>query len=329
MNSKIAILGAGSWGGTLSCLLANAGRDVTLWSHNREKVILLQRSRKLMQPMTVGLPESVTVSNDLAETFEGAQAALLCCKAQVMREVAQQLAQLNVELPPLVSTAKGMELHTLKRMSEVLREVVPSARVAALSGPNLAPEIMQGSPAASVVASEDEDCATQVQQLLSSPLFRVYSSTDLIGVELGGILKNIMAIAAGCSDGLNLGTNAKAALLTRGLSEMTRFATALGAKPLTLSGLSGMGDLFATCTSSLSRNYRVGFELAKGQKLEDITRGLGGTAEGVTTTEAVCELSKRLGIELPIAEQVEATLKCKTTPKGAIMTLMTRPLSSE
>jgi glycerol-3-phosphate dehydrogenase (NAD(P)+) len=168
-----------------------------------------------------------------------------------------------------------------------------------------------------------------MQRRLSVPSFRVYANDDLVGVELGGSLKNIIAIAAGSSDGLELGANAKAALLTRGLAEMTRLAVALGARPLTLSGLAGMGDLFATCTSALSRNYRLGHAMARGKSRKEAAAALGATAEGVPTTEAVCELSKRLGIEMPIAEQVEATLKGKSTAQGAIMTLMTRPLAIE
>ena len=328
MSTKIAILGAGSWGGTLAVLLAKSGHQVALWSHDREKVILIERSRKLLQPVAHDLPDGVTISDDLSAALDAADLALICCKSQAMREVAGRLKKCG-KLPVLVSAAKGLELHSNKRMSEVLLEVLPDAKVCSLSGPNLAPEILQGLPSASVVACEDEGAAEGVQQLLSTSMFRVYSSGDLVGVELGGTLKNVIAIAAGCSDGLNLGTNAKAALLTRGLAEIARLATALGAKPLTLAGLSGMGDLFATCTSALSRNYRVGYELAKGQKLDDILAGLGGIAEGVTTAQAVCELSKSLEIELPIAEQVEALLSGKTTPKGAIMTLMTRPLASE
>jgi len=193
----------------------------------------------------------------------------------------------------------------------------------------LADEVLGGLPTASVVASADINLARSLQSQLSAPKFRVYASDDPVGIELGGTLKNVIAIAAGACDGLSLGVNAKASLLTRGLAEITRLAVRLGAKPQTMAGLAGMGDLFATCSGPLSRNYRVGFELARGKALSLILEELGSVAEGVPTAEAVCELSKRLGLELPIAEQVESTLKGNSTPAGAIMALLSRPLASE
>jgi glycerol-3-phosphate dehydrogenase (NAD(P)+) len=229
----------------------------------------------------------------------------------------------------IVSAVKGLELTTSKRMSGVVAEYVGDLPICSLSGPNLAGEILAGLPAASVVACKDAAVAATVQRMLSVANFRVYSNEDLIGVELGGTLKNVIAIAAGASDGLKLGCNAKSALLTRGLAEMTRLAVRMGAKPITLAGLAGMGDLVATCAGPASRNYRLGMELAQGKPQAEILQNLGAIAEGVTTAEAVCELSKQLGLELPIAEQVNATLKGKSTPKGAIMTLMGRPPSSE
>ena len=233
------------------------------------------------------------------------------------------------EIPNLVSAAKGLELKSLKRMSEVLESYLPNAKVLSLSGPNLAYEIRSGLPSASTVAARDIEVAREVQMSLSTKTFRLYASDDLAGVELGGTLKNVIAIAAGASDGLKLGVNAKSALLTRGLKEMVRLSQALGAKESTLFGLSGMGDLIATCEGPLSRNYRIGKFLAENLTLEEAIEKVGSLAEGVETTHAVCELSKKVSIDLPIAFQVQATLKGITTPKKSIMTLMQRPLALE
>lgn len=331
-HEHIAILGAGTWGAVLAWLYGSNGRSVSLWSHDPEKAARLAAQRKIEKPLVVTIPDSVEISGDLPAAISGAETIILCCTSQSMREVAGRLAGILGESgsrPTLVSAVKGLELGTFKRMSEILCEMLPDLPVCALSGPNLAAEILQGRPAASVAACANLETARAVQRRLSVPSFRVYANDDLAGVELGGSLKNVIAIAAGSSDGLELGANARAALLTRGLAEMTRLAVALGARPVTLSGLAGMGDLVATCSSPLSRNYRLGYVMAQGQSLQQAAAALGATAEGVPTTEAVCELSKRLGIEMPIAEQVEATLKGKTTAKGAIMTLMTRPLAIE
>jgi glycerol-3-phosphate dehydrogenase (NAD(P)+) len=214
-------------------------------------------------------------------------------------------------------------------MSEVIEEVIPGYTVASLSGPNLASEILGGKPACAVIGCHWLDQAAWLQGRLSLPNLRLYSNSDIIGVELGGTLKNVIAIAAGVSDGLGLGANSKAALLTRGLAEITRLAVRLGAKPLTMSGLAGMGDLLATAAGPQSRNYKLGLELAGGGTTDGILKEMEVAVEGVPTTYAVCELSKRLGLELPIAAQFEATLKGKSSPEEAIMALMTRPLSAE
>lgn len=328
---NIAVLGAGSWGSTLSWLLANSGRFVRLWTQDPVKAERINSTHLIERPLKIEIPAQVIASSDLGECLIDADVVLFCCTSQSTRSLAMRLVdKLDKNRPPiLVSAVKGLELSTLKRMSQVISEVLPGLSVCSLSGPNLAAEILAGLPAASVIACGDISTASAVQKALSMPAFRVYTNDDLIGVELGGTLKNVIAIAAGASDGLNLGSNAKAALLTRGLAEMTRLAVRLGAKPITLAGLAGMGDLFATCTGPVSRNYRLGMEYARGKSLEEVLVGLEAIAEGVTTADAVCELSKRLGLELPIAEQVDAALKGKTTPKGAIMTLMGRPPSIE
>lgn len=330
-NEKIVILGAGSWGSTLAWLLGSSGKSLALWSHDKAKAARLQQTRKVSAPLAIDLPDSVEVVDDLS-CVRDATIILLCCTAQTMREVSTRL---STELGGggsgkiLVSAAKGIELNSDLRMTEVLSQSLPDADVCVLSGPNLAAEILRGLPTATVVACQDEAIATRVQHALSLPTLRVYTNNDVAGVELGGALKNIIAIACGAVDGLDLGTNAKAALMTRGLAEMTRLAVALGAKPTTMSGLAGMGDLVATCYSSLSRNYRVGFRMARGESSNEIERELGAIAEGVSTARAVCQLSKKLNIKMPIAEQVDATVKGLCTPEKAIMSLMKRPLASE
>jgi glycerol-3-phosphate dehydrogenase (NAD(P)+) len=365
----IAILGAGSWGSTLAWLLASNGRQVHLWSHDPLKVQTLKETRSVEKPLAVTIPSSVVINADLRSCIEPATVILFACSAQSMRSVAEQVREIltpgNMIGKPqavaaadvalsgssgssasrtenvgplradahtkkiLVSAAKGIELKTFLRMSQVLAELLPGYDVCALSGPNLAAEVLRGLPTASVIACADIESARKAQEQLNVPSFRIYTNDDVTGVELGGAFKNIIGIAAGVVDGLDLGTNAKAALMTRGLAEMTRLSIALGGKPATLAGLSGMGDLVATCYSVLSRNYRLGFQLAKGETLDMARKELGAVAEGVTTAQAVCELSQRLGIELPIAEQVDRTLRGSSTPVKAIMTLMTRPLASE
>ena len=340
--SKIAILGAGSWGTTLTWLLGNNERQVSIWSRNQEKLEQIKKLRRLEHPLDISIPESVEVCDDMDRCLEGAAIILFCCTAQSMRSVGLAVNKaLSAKVAArahgsardgqavLVSAAKGLELKTFQRMSQILSYVVPGHQVCALSGPNLAVEVLRGLPTASVIACEQEETARFVQEQLSVPSFRLYTNTDVIGVELGGALKNIIAIAAGAVDGLNLGTNAKSALMTRGLAEMVRLATTMGAKPTTLSGLAGMGDLVATCYSSLSRNYRLGYQVAQGKSPADAERHLGSVAEGATTASAVCELSQKLDVPMPIAEQVDAALKGRSTAEKAIMALMTRPLSSE
>jgi glycerol-3-phosphate dehydrogenase (NAD(P)+) len=249
-----------------------------------------------------------------------------------MRSIVKKVAMVPAiknSKPLLVSAVKGIELDSLKRMSEIIEEELPGLELCVLSGPNLAKEILQDLPTAAVIASKNASAASLVQKYLSVPKFRLYTNTDVIGVELGGTLKNVIAIAAGCADGLNLGANAKAALITRGLSEISRLAVFLGAKPTTLAGLAGMGDLLATCASPLSRNYHLGLEMAKGKSLQSILKETGAVIEGITTTTAICKISQNLNIELPIAKLVQAFLDGSLSPSEAIMALMNRPLISE
>lgn len=333
-SSKITVLGSGAWGGTLAWLLSLEGKNVVLWGRDKEKQEKIASSRSLDDPVTVNLPSNCHVTSSIDEALDKATIVLFACTSQSMSKVAQLVAEQlkgmeESELPYCVSVVKGLESNSLKRMTEVILEKLPRARVLSLSGPNLAFEIRSGLPAASVIAHTDLKVAEHVQSILSTRKFRLYASNDLAGVELGGTLKNVIAIAAGASDGLELGVNAKSALLTRGLAEMVRLATTFGAHPSTLFGLSGMGDLIATCQGPLSRNYRVGQYLAQNLTLDETLEKVGSVAEGVKTTYAVCELSKKNSIELPIAFQVQDTLNGITTPKESIMILMGRPLAKE
>ena len=334
---KVSIIGAGSWGLTLTSLFCDANKEIVLYTGNTQKIEQLEKYNKLDKPVSVSfIPGTVNFTNDLGLAIKDADLIILCCTSQSMRSVTKKIAsQLGNSLstgakkPIIVSAVKGLDLTTLERMSQIIEQEIPMVEVCVLSGPNLAKEILQGLPTAAVIASSTPQAATKVQQILSVPKFRLYTNTDVIGVELGGTLKNVIAIAAGCADGLKLGANAKAALITRGLAEMTRLAVHLGAKPITLAGLAGMGDLLATCSSPLSRNFNLGMQMAQGKSLQNVLDETGAVIEGVATTAAVCKLSEKLNIELPIAKLVQAFLDGSLSPAQAIMTLMNRPLISE
>lgn len=328
--SRVAVLGAGAWGGTLAWLLASAGKKVSLWGRNPGKIRALRDSGRLPDPLPVPIPADLRLTADLADAVSGARLIIVATSSQSMKAVAASLAAAGAADGTLVvSAAKGLSMETLERMSEVIESNLPGAVALALSGPNLAYEIRSGLPTAAVVACADLEMARAVQECLSVRTLRLYAADDIAGVELGGTLKNIIAIAAGASDGLDLGVNAKAALMTRGLAEMVRLSTRLGASPATLYGLSGMGDLIATCQGPLSRNYRFGKILAAGRDLSAALAEVGSCVEGVATTRAVCELSQKLAIDLPIARQVRSTLDGEVTPEESIMALMRRPLVTE
>jgi glycerol-3-phosphate dehydrogenase (NAD(P)+) len=345
MPTKIAVLGAGSWGATLARVLALAGKDVSLWTRDDEKAIRISAQRHVDKPLSIDLPESITVSSDLEKCLRGRQILIFACTSQSMRAVAQLVKtkikcasavaasarspEILADIPVLVSAAKGLELASFQRMSQILAEILPAFPVCSLSGPNLAAEVLKGLPTATVIACQDAAVAKYVQSQLTIASLRMYSNDDITGVELGGAFKNVIAIAAGGVDGLALGANAKAALMTRGLAEMTRLAVTMGARASTMAGLAGLGDLMATCSSELSRNYRLGKMVALGTPPEEALSSLGAVAEGVNTARAVCQLAHEMSIELPIAMQVEYALRGDVNPQKAIMNLMTRPLVSE
>jgi glycerol-3-phosphate dehydrogenase (NAD(P)+) len=330
--SGVAVIGTGAWGTTLARLVAQGPQtqspdaDVTLWEHRPERATELEREREnraFLPGFT--LPPRLRVCADLAEAVRGRAVILLVTPAQRMREQARLLAPLLAPGVIVVNCSKGLELGSHLRMTQILAETVPAGvRICALSGPNLAREVAQGMPTGSVVASADPAAADRVRLALSTPAFRVYTSDDVVGVELGGALKNIIALGVGVNDGLGYGDNAKATFMTRGLAEMSRLALAAGANPLTLAGLAGLGDLIATCSSPLSRNRTLGLELAAGKPLAQALAERKSVAEGVTTTRAALELAANVGVELPITEQIARVLFEGKPVREAVSSLMER-----
>jgi glycerol-3-phosphate dehydrogenase (NAD(P)+) len=330
---SIAVIGAGSWGTALSLALSNMGHKVRLWAYEAEVVesVLRDRENKLYLP-GVGLPEAIIPTGSLSDAIHGTQIVMTVMPSHACRAIYRQMLPDLLPDMILVSATKGLEEGSLMRMSEVIRNVVEArfgSSPAVLSGPSFASEVAGGDPTAIVVASEDQNIARRVQAEFSLGSLRLYTSADVIGVELGGAVKNVIAIAAGVIEGLGLGHNPKAALITRGLAEMTRLAMACGARRETLAGLAGMGDLVLTCTGHLSRNRAVGFELGRGRTLREIIGSTQTVAEGVKTTAATVELARRCSIEMPITHQVHQILQGRISPRDAIRELMERALKNE
>ncbi len=328
---KLAVLGLGCWGLVLTKLLTSQFDEVWGWSRKQDlsEDLLLHKRSKV--PFCVELDEKVNITHDLKSAIDGADIILLVVSTSAIRVVCEQLKEAGIKDEQiLVNTSKGLELPSLKRMSEVIKEVLPNQKFAVLSGPTLAREVLEGQPTAASVASDDFMVAKFVQQSLNvDGRFRLYTNDDVVGVEFGGSLKNVIAIAAGFISELNMGDNAKGAILTRGMAEIVRVGTALGAKPSTFWGLSGMGDLIATCSSPLSRNHTVGRMLAKGKKIDDILAELGSVAEGVKTSKAICELSEKLNIDTPISHAIYEAVYSKENSKEIFMNLMFRQLKAE
>ncbi|HEY6273950.1 MAG TPA: NAD(P)H-dependent glycerol-3-phosphate dehydrogenase [Terriglobales bacterium] len=335
--SRIAVIGAGAWGTALAIVAGRRGdHQVKLWALEKEVVqsAFESRANNIYLP-GCKLPLTVTVTCDFQEALAGADIVVSVMPSHHCRRTFEHMAQWLLPRMVFVSATKGVENDTLLRMSDVIHEVVGrfcgfQPRIAALSGPSFAKEVAQCSPTAVTVASSDSNLAAQIQKEFSDPYFRVYVNDDLIGVELGGALKNVIAIAAGVCHGLGLGHNSIAALMTRGLAEITRLAVACGAQPQTMAGLAGMGDLVLTCTGGLSRNRSVGTALGQGQALEQIIEGMHGTvAEGVLTTNAALGLARKYSVEMPITEQMYAILHNDKSPLDAIRDLMSRPGKAE
>ena len=337
--TRIAILGAGSWGTTLSVVLARARKphEISLWSHNAKLAETLQLHRENTTYLKgIRLPDSIRATHNMETALAGAQIVIGAIPSVHARAVyTQALPSITKEMI-FVSATKGLEPETHLRVSVVLALVLakteasePSQRIAVLSGPSFAVEAARGEPTAVVLAAQDAALATLLQDEFSGPSFRLYTNDDVLGVELAGAMKNVMAIAAGACQGLGLGSNPLAALITRGLAEMTRLAGALGACPETLGGLAGLGDLVLTCTGALSRNRHVGMELGKGRRLPEILAEMRMVAEGVDTAAPLLALAREQGIEMPITERVDAILHHGQSPRDAIREIMDRPLRRE
>jgi len=335
--SDIAVIGGGAWGTGIAIVLGRKGTHrVRLWAHEADVCESITHKR-VNEKFLPGrrIPDSVTASNDLAGTLQGAQIVVSVMPSQHCRALFERMRPLIPPQTVIVSATKGLEEESLQRMTEVIAEVLKrnygtSPAVGALSGPSFAQEVARGDPTAITIASTDATLLRTVQQEFSDPSFRVYTNNDVIGVELGGALKNIVAIAAGICDGLGLGHNSVAALITRGLAEMTRLVVACGGRTETMAGLAGLGDLVLTCTGGLSRNRSVGVELGRGRTLPEIIAGMHGmVAEGVFTTSAAVGLAHARNVEMPITEQMHAILHQGKSPREAIQVLMSRTGKSE
>ncbi len=325
--ASVGVIGSGAWGTTLALLLANKGAETTLWEHRPERAFEMQQRREnvLFLP-GIRFPGALHVTSDIKEAVEEKDMLLLVTPSQLMRENVRMFAPYVGRETLFVSGSKGIEISSLKRMTEVIKEELPAMgrRVVALSGPTIAREVADGKPTAAVVAAEDREVAVQARILLTTSQFRVYTADDVVGVELGGAFKNIIAIGAGIIDGMHMGENAKAAFITRGLAELVRLGLAAGANPFTFVGLAGIGDLIVTCASPLSRNQQLGRRLAAGEKLEDILASTHTVAEGVSTTRAALKLAKRYQVELPITYQLSQVLFEGLDPHEAVPELMMR-----
>lgn len=324
---RVSVIGAGSWGTTVAMLAARKNPTV-LWARRPELAEAINSTSENREYLSgIRLPYGLTATADLATALAGAEVVVFGVPSHGFRTVVGRLREAVAPDVPVLSLTKGLEQDTLLRMTQIITELMPTHRpelVGVLTGPNLAPEIAAGQPAAAVIGMKDGAAAAALQQLLIDPTFRVYTNADVIGCELAGALKNVMAIAAGMAVGLGFGDNTLATLITRALAELTRLGVTLGGEASTFSGLAGVGDLIATCTSHRSRNHMVGVELAKGRRLDEIVADMKMVAEGVKTTRAVLDLAARHGIDMPIAAQVGRVLYEGEHPRAAVLSLMTR-----
>ena len=325
--ASVGVIGSGAWGTTLALLLTKNGIETILWEYTPERAVKMQQRRENSMFLPgIRFPDGLYVTSNVQEAVEGRDMLLLVTPSQRMRENVRLLAPYVSHNTIFVNATKGIEISSLKRMTEIIREELPNAgdRVAALSGPNISREIAEGKPTAGVVAAYDQEIAVQARTLLTTSNYRVYTAHDVVGVELGGALKNIIAICTGINDSMHMGDNAKAAFITRGLAELSRLGLAAGAHPLTFAGLAGIGDLIATCASPLSRNHQLGQRIGTGEKLEQILSSTHTVAEGVYTTKAALKLAERYQVELPITYQLSLVLFEGHDPYEAIIELMAR-----
>lgn len=329
-STRLTVLGGGSWGTALAMVLAPRYDRISQWTYEADlaKEMAAERENKVFLP-GFRLPPNIDVNSSLEESLRGADMVLGVMPSTVLRQVYTDARGFIPPHIPIVSATKGIERGTQKRMSEIIAEVTGHSRIAVLSGPSFAREVARGEPTLVVVAALERALCDEVQRAFTGPTFRMYTSLDPVGAEIGAALKNVIAIAAGICHGLGLGSNAMAALITRGLAEITRLAVSMGGKPATLAGLAGLGDLILTCTGELSRNRRVGVELSKGKNLEEITSGMRMIAEGVENTYSAVELAKRQGISMPIAETLHSIFTQGKSPHDALRELMERPAGAE
>ncbi len=332
-SQRVAVIGAGAWGTALARHLAEKQISVWLWAHEAEVVQAVEQRRENVVFLPgVRLPPTLTATNLLSDALEGADCVIFAVPSHVARLVLSRIGPLLPQSVPFVSATKGIEESSLELMTQVMQDVLPPhmrSSLMVLSGPSFASEVSQGKPTALCLAGQDAGAVKAIQALFMTPAFRVYADDDLIGVQLGGSLKNVMALAAGVVDGLELGHNARAALITRGLAEMIRLGLAMGADPRTFYGLSGVGDLILTCTGPLSRNHSVGVRLGKGERLEGILASMQAVAEGVRTAKAALGLAQRCGVDMPIVQEVNAVLFADKSCRQAVGDLMEREAKEE
>jgi glycerol-3-phosphate dehydrogenase (NAD(P)+) len=333
MTTKVAVLGAGSWGTALAKSLSDAGHEVHLWARREEQATAIQGARENSAYLPgISLGTTLTATSSLERALTGASLVLSVVPTHGLRDTIATAVSFMPESAPILSATKGIENGTLELVSGIFDACLPASRrhlMTYLGGPSFAKEVAQGMPTAVVVAGSDASVSARVQSILGTDRLRVYTTDDVVGIELGGSLKNVMAIAAGIGDGLGFGHNTRAAIITRGLAELSRLATKLGAHPMTLAGLGGMGDLVLTCTGDLSRNRKVGLELGRGKKLGEILASMNQVAEGVRTTKSAYELCRREDVEMPIVDAVYRILYEDMPPLEGVVGLMTRKLRAE
>ena len=329
MKSHIAVVGAGSWGTTVASTVAQ-NQSTMLWARRAALAQQITAEHENIDYLRgVALTESLLCSSNLQDVVRDASIVMMAVPSNGFRDVLVEVAKYVSPQVPIVSLTKGLERDTLKRMSEVVADVLPRHCVAVLTGPNLAHEILAGQPAATVVGCSDDEIAKQIQVLLTRPTLRVYTNPDVVGCEIGGVVKNVIAIAAGIVEGMGFGDNSKATLITRGLAEMSRLGIALGANPNTFTGLAGIGDVVATCASAQSRNTAVGVRLGKGESIESITASMKMVAEGVKSSLSVLQLAQRCKVDMPITEQVAAVCEGTISARDSLVRLMSRVSKAE
>jgi glycerol-3-phosphate dehydrogenase (NAD(P)+) len=328
-KARIAVLGCGSWGSTIGAMLFAKGHDARLWTHDEAECRTLLDKRSPPGVPELDLPADIVATTRLDQAMDNADAAVLVTPAQAATDVCKRIARVNPALPILIIASKGIDLQTLRPLSDVVQDSLPDTTVAVISGPCIAREVAQGIPTSVVAACGDETIAGRLQRWFATNTFRVYRQHDVLGVEYAGAYKNVIAIAAGVSDGLGFGANSKSALLTRGLAEMRRFVLAMGGHDLTVSGLAGIGDLCVTCFSPFSRNRRFGEAIGKGMPAQEALRQIGETVEGAPTAEAVVRIAREKHLQVPVAEAVTKLVAREWSPMEAVRNLMLRELKEE